>query len=194
MRRFLALLVVALFLCLMLGCTGTRLNVSPSPDSLQAKYSTRYDVIGVKEIASDISYPPAGHIVSDFVRELELSGIARHVIYPVGSGDMADLILEPKFNVALDSQEGLSLTKSFLTGLTLFLLGPIVWYDYDYALVGEVDLIKQGKKTYSIHVTTNAFISMKLLSLEQGSNLEIETLKMAKNSLFRQIIEKIPEY
>ena len=36
------------------------------------------------------------------------------------------------------------MAKAFFTGFTLFLLEPAFWYDHDYTLIGDVDVIKNG--------------------------------------------------
>lgn len=190
MIRKLCLAITAFTMVFLVGCTGTRMNISPPPDGLTGTFPQKFNAVGVKEIPADKVYPPAGHPAQDFARELELSGISKTVYFPSRPDDKVDAVLETKVDVAMDPHMGSLMLKSFVTGLTLFILEPAFWYDFDYALVGRVDVVQEGKRT-PIEAKTDASIGMKWLSLGQAQNLEIEAMKKSKQSLFRQVIEKL---
>ena len=126
-----------------------------------------------------------------FSNELRKSGITKEVYYPFRPDDKADIVLESQFNVALDPHSGSAFAKSFFTGLTLFIIEPLFWYDFDYTLSGTVDVVKNGKVIKQLSAVTDATLSVKWLSLGKVASLEGETLAQAKKSLFQQLINDV---
>ena len=192
MKKIIGFAVLSLSIILT-GCTGVRSSVRPDPSTLQAKYSQKFVGIGLKDVPGDRLYPPAGRITDSFARDLEVSGIAKNVYYPARPDDPTELVLESKFDIAMDPHMGSLMAKSFLIGLTLFILEPVFWYDFDYAMTANVDLIKNGQRYKSITAKTDATIGMKWLSLSEAQTLEGDALKNSKQSLSRQIIKKLAE-
>ncbi len=184
--------VLALTTVVLSGCTGTRVAVSPSPDSLPGAVPQKFASVGVKAITADKIYPPAGNLVPDFVQEIETSGLAKAVYCPVRPDDKVDAMLETKINVTMNPHMGPNMVKAVLTGFTLFVLEPVFWYHYSYALSGDVVVVKDGKRT-SIGAQSDGTISMKWLSLSHAQSLEAESIKKAKQSLFRQLIQKLSQ-
>jgi hypothetical protein len=93
--------------------------------------------------------------------------------------------------VEADVHTGAMFAKSFFTGFTLFLLEPVFWYDFDYKLAGNINVLKDGKVVKKVSATTNATISTKWLSLSDVSALEAQALVKAKKSLFQQLMQAI---
>jgi hypothetical protein len=75
--------------------------------------------------------------------------------------------------------------------LTLFIIEPLFWYDFDYTLSGTVDVVKNGKVIKQLSAVTDATLSVKWLSLGKVASLEGETLAQAKKSLFQQLINDV---
>jgi hypothetical protein len=90
-----------------------------------------------------------------------------------------------------DLHSGSHFVQSFLTGLTLFLIEPFIWYDIDYKLVGNVNIVKEGKIVRQTSATTNATISAKWLSLRNLPALSAEAMAKAKQSVFQQLMRQI---
>lgn len=185
---FLSLTITSLLL--VTGCTGTRLTIVPPFSGDPQPVPQRYAAVGVREIQADLVYAPAGHPAQDFAREVELSGIAKTVYYPTRPDDKVDAVFEVKVNVSMDPHMGSLMVKSFVTGLTLFLLEPAFWYNFDYTFDGTVDIVAQGRRT-PVHATTTGAIGMKWLSLGQAQKLEADVIRESKRSLFRQLIGEI---
>lgn len=181
------MVLAALFLT---GCTGTRMAISPPLSGETRPMAQKYNAVAVREIPADLVYPPAGHPAQDFAREVELSGIARNVYYPARPDDKVDAVFEVKVDVTMDPHMGSLMVKSFLTGLTLFLLEPAFWYDFDYVFDGTVDVVQQGRRT-PVHAKATGSIAMKWLSLGQAQKLEADAIRQTKKSLFRQLIAEI---
>ena len=192
MKKIIGFAVLSLSIVLT-GCTGVRSSVRPDSSTLQAKYNQKFVGIGLKDVPGDRLYPPAGRITDSFARDLEVCGIAKNVYYPARPDDPTELVLESKFDIAMDPHMGPSMAKAFCTGLTLFILEPLFWYNFDYNLTANVDLIKNGQRYKSITARTDADMGMKWLSLSKAVTLEADTLKNAKESLSRQIIQKLAE-
>jgi hypothetical protein len=171
------------------GCTGTRMHVSPDPD-LTYPLPRVFQSIGVVEIPADKVYAPAGHPVQGFARELELSGIAPVVYYPMRSDDRPEVVLETKIDVVFDPHMGGLLVKSFLTGFTLFLLEPAFWYDFEYTMEGRADCLEGGQRR-TLTAKTRSTIGMKWLSLSQAPGLEIDALETSKRSIYQQLIQQV---
>jgi len=175
------------------ACTGTTVLVTPSEDAFPATHAQRFESLGVREVPSDREYPPAGNLTSAWVAELRASGIAANIYYPLRPDDDVDLILDSGFDVTFNANSGSNMAKSFFTGLTLFLLEPFFWYHFDYNLSGNVDVKVQDKTVSTIEKEAVARMSMKFLSLGEAQKLEGEVLGRSKRSLFRQVIQELPE-
>jgi len=91
----------------------------------------------------------------------------------------------------VDRHSGATFAKGFFTGFTLFIFEPLIWYDFDYTLAGNVDVIKDGKIIKRVNAKTDATVSVKWLSLSDLAKLQDETLIKAKKSLFQQLIHGI---
>lgn len=126
-----------------------------------------------------------------FANQLTESGLIGNVYYPARPDDKADLTLNSKFDVVFESNGGSNMVKAFLTGFTFFILEPVFWYDFDYKLQAKVDVVQDNVKVDTLHAHTDARMSAKFLSLSDAQVLEGQTLKEAKQSLFRQIMQKL---
>ena len=187
-------LLLLIFIVILTGCTGTQIMVDPEPGALDLKGSGTCGNVAVKEMTPDKTYPPAGNLTPGFAAELERSGLFANVYYPSRPDDRVDLVINTKFNIIFDPNMGSGMTKSFLTGLTLFLLEPVFWYDYDYEFDGKIDLYegKVLKRTYEAQ--TSAEMKMKFLSLGEAVTLESDTLTKAKASIYSQLVKKVGDY
>lgn len=192
MKRLLVLLILATFA--ISGCTGTAITVTPPPDSLKSNYTGKCGAVAVKEFPTPRVYPPAGNLVPGFANALERSGLATQVYYPARPDDKVDLVLDARFDVNFDANMGANMTKGFFIGLTLFLLEPVIWHDFDYQLEGQVSLLKDKQKVRTINSKTTANMSMKWLSLGEAAKLEGETLSQSKESLYRQLLNDLDSY
>jgi len=170
------------------GCTGTKVNVYPSTSDMNNKCEHKYASISIKDLPSDYVYPPAGKVVEYFAHELDESGICEEVLYPSRRSDKPDLTLETKFDVQIDPHMGISMLKAFATGLTLFILEPVFWYNFDYEFKGSVNVLKNGEVVDQINKQAESQISMKYLSLANAQKLEGKAIADAKKSLSNQII------
>lgn len=144
--------------------------------------------MAVKEVPADKVYPPAGNLVPGFANALERSGLADKVYYPTRPDDKTDLTLDAKFDVVFDPNMGANLTKSFFTGLTLFILEPVFWYNYGYELAGQVDVLKNGTKVKTFSARSEGEMSMKFFPLAEAQTLEGKTLKKSKEPFFNQLL------
>jgi len=102
--------------------------------------------------------------------------------------------MDAKFDVVFQPNMGSNLTKSFITGLSLFLLEPVFWFKYDYNMNAVVDLYQNRSKVKTITASTSADMEMKFLSLGDAVSLESKTLAKAKESLFKQIFKDLENY
>lgn len=173
------------------GCTGTSVTVNPDPASLQPGVTVKCGAVAVKEVPADRVYPPAANMVPSFVVALEQSGYFDKVYYPARPDDKVDMTLQSKFDVEFIPNMGSNLVKSFFTGLTLFILEPVFWFDYDYQMKGRVDVSRNGGVVKTMNASTEAGMSMKFLSLGESVKLEGETLAKAKDSLFKQLLRDL---
>ncbi|MBI4232382.1 hypothetical protein HY605_04065 [Candidatus Peregrinibacteria bacterium] len=182
---------VLLCVCITLsGCTGARMSVDPSPDLLQKEFPQKFASVSVKEMTPTKVYPPAGWLTQDFAREIESSGFSYNVYFPSRPDDKSDAVLETTFDVSMDPHMWKLLVKSFFIGLTFFILEPVFWYDFDYSFNGKVDVV-QGDSRLPVEARTKASISMKWLSLGQAHQIESDAMRDSKQSLFRQLLDKI---
>ncbi len=188
------LYVIATACLICAGCTGTNLSVHPDPAYLPMNVTKRCGAVAVKETPADHVYPPAGNLVPGFAIALKKSGLAEKVFYPARPDDQVDLTLDAKFDVLFDANAGANLTKSFFVGLTLFLLEPALWYDFDYNLTGKVEVLRGNAQPQTLQAASDAEISMKLLSLGETQKLEGEALPKTKESLYRQLLLKLNDY
>jgi hypothetical protein len=193
-NRIISVVVTSLAFTAFYGCTGTQMIVKPDPNTIQISVQKKCGSVAVKETTPDRVYPPAGNLIPGFANELERSGLFETVYYPTRPDDKVDIALDSKFNVKFQPNMGGNMTKAFFTGLTLFILEPIFWYDYDYALDAKVDIYSGKSIVKTIDAGTTAEINLKFLSLGQIVNLEGETLKNAKLSIYKQLLIKINDY
>ena len=187
------LVVVAGFLFCS-GCTGTSMNVNPDPESIKLSVIKKCGAVAIKESPADHVYAPAGNLVPGFATALEKSGLSDNVYYPTRPDDKVDVILDTKFDVVFDANMGGNLTKSFFTGFTLFLLEPVFWFNYDYSLRGKVDILEGKNRVKTVQANSEGEMAMKFLSLSEVQKLEGETLKRAKESVYKQLLSEISNY
>jgi hypothetical protein len=173
----------------MTGCTGTQLKLSHEPTT--QSFNQPFTAVGVRDVPSTKTLPMVGNLTEAFSNELRTSGFAKAVYYPLRPDDVVDIALDSQFNVEADTHSGSMFAKSFFTGFTLFLLEPFLWYDIDYKLSGNVNVMKEGKLVQQATATTDATISAKWLSLSKLPALEAEALSKAKKSLFQQLMQAI---
>ncbi len=179
---------------LLSGCTGTRMTVLPDLGGEPTTYAGPCGTVAVRESTPDRVYPPAGNPVPGFADALRESGLAKTVYYPSRPDDKVDYVMDAKFDVLFHPNMGSNLTKSFVTGLTLFLLEPVFWFDYDYSLTGEVSLYHGPVKVAVVRGSTESEMGMKFLSLGEAVNLEGETLSQSKKNLYRQLLQKLEKH
>lgn len=187
--RFLGLIIVLFFIST--GCTGTIVKVNPESELFKSNYSNEYHSIGLRELPPDKIYPLTGNMTEAFGSEIRYSGFTKNVFYPMRPDDKVDIILDSKFDVAMDPNMGSGMIKAILTGATFFILEPFFWYDYDYTFSGHVDVIQNGQIIRRIDAKTDASMSMKWLSLFEGNTLQNEVIKKSKKSLFRQLMKDL---
>jgi hypothetical protein len=182
-----AKMMVAVALIFLSGCTGTKMMVRPELAG-EEKHSGPCGSVAVRELTADRVYPPAGNLVPGFADALRESGLAKAVYYPSRPDDHVDYTLDAKFDVLFEPNMGSNMVKSFVTGLTLFLLEPAFWYDYDYRLKGEIGVYRGPVKLTQMQSEAEAQMQMKFLSLGEVQRLEGETLSSAKKTLYRQLL------
>lgn len=192
--RTVQVLIIVLGGALLGGCTGTSMSVNPDPASINVVVAKKCGAIGVKEVAADHVYSPAGSLVPGFAAALEKAGISDSVYYPSRPDDKVSMTLASKFDVEFDPNNGGNLTKSFFTGLSLFVLEPVFWFNYDYTLKGTVDIMVGKDKVKTLTAASSGEMSMKFLSLSEVQGLEGSTLAQAKESLYRQLMVELSGY
>jgi len=170
------------------------MEVNPDSESIQIAVPKKCGVVAVRESVPDRIYAPAGNMVPGFAKEIERSGLFEAVYYPTRPDDQVDLTIDCKFDVKFDPNMGSNLSKSFVTGLFLFLPEPLFWYDYNYHMNGKVDIYSGKTLDKSVEAQTTSGMSLKFLSLGEAVNLESETLTKSKSSLYKQLINKLSEY
>jgi hypothetical protein len=193
-RMIIAVVVVLASTVLFYGCTGTRMLVTPDPNTLQVSVQKKCGSAIIKETYPERIYPPAGSLVPGFARELEKSGLFEPVYYPSRADDKSDTILDSRFDVQFRPTIVGNMAKSIAIGLTLFVLEPVFWYDFDYDLKAEIAIYKGKSLVKTINVQTKAEFDLKWLSLGRGWVLEAEILKKAKVSLYKQLLIKLNDY
>lgn len=173
------------------GCSGTQVAVHPALPETGPAFNGACGRVAVRESTPGRFYPPAGILLPGFADALLESGLATAVSYPGNPGDAVDYSLDVRFDVIAVSHAGSNLARKVASGLSLFLLAPAFWYDYDYHLRGEVDVYRGPVKAYAVRSETDAEIRLQLLALGQSTRLEEETLGKAKKSLYRQLLVEL---
>ena len=186
------LLLSAITILMLTGCTGTKVKITPEPMAFDQGVNRSYDSVGIRDIPSDKTYPATGNLTEAFSNEMRTSGFSEEVYYPFRPDDKTDITLDSHFTSEVDMHSGSMFAKSFFTGLTLFLIEPFIWYDFDYTLTGNLVVLKDGKESKRVSGQTEATISAKWLSLSELQSLEGKALSKAKKSLFQQLMHKIP--
>lgn len=187
MRTNLGLSVIVILM--ITGCTGTQVKLSHEP--ITQTFNQSYTSVGVRDVPAVKTLPLAGNLTEAFSNEIRTSGFSKEVYYPFRPDDKVDIVLDSQFSVEADTHSGSMFAKAFFTGFTLFLLEPVFWYDIDYKLAGNINVLKDGKLLKQATATTDATISAKWLSLSKLGALEAEALVKAKKSLFQQLMHAI---
>jgi len=190
MRTGVAVLLTG-FSLLFAGCSGTRVAVHPQPPETGPAFNGACGRVAVRESTTGRFYPPAGLLLPGFADALTESGLATAVAYPGIPGEALDYTLDVRFDVIPAPHTGANLARKVASGLSLFLLAPAFWYDYDYQLRGEVDVYRGPVKAYAVRSETEAEIRLQLLALGQRARLEEETLDKAKQTLYRQLLAEL---
>lgn len=176
----------------LIGCTGTESLVRPDPNTQSTSVTKKYQSVGVKPRPSDFpTYAGAGNISDGFANAIEESGFAKQVFYPLRGDDKPDIVLDSQFSARADTHNGANFTKAFFTGFTLFLLEPVIWFNYDYILEANVGVIRNGERIQTINARSDVSLSAKWLSLSDIQRLEPEALTKAKRALYYQILRDV---
>jgi hypothetical protein len=188
-KQSLLLILVPLFL---VGCTGTQIKVKPEPMAVSTTNMPKYDIVGLQALSSETpSYGPSGNLTEGFASAMKEHGFAKQVAYPMRPDEKVDIAVDTQFNIKPDLHSGANAAKGFFTGLTLFLIEPVVWFDQDYVLEGKAVVTKNGQRLKDVTARTDANISTKWLSLGDIPSLEAEALSKAKKSLYLQLMKDI---
>lgn len=185
-----------LVICTMIlsSCTGTNVSVNPDPNTYYGSSRSSCGAIAIREIPGSRIYPAAGNLIPDFARSLERSGLASKVYYPSRPDDKVDMVIDAKFDTTSDKNIASNMVQAFFTGLLLFIPEPIIWYDYDYAIDGQIDIIKNGNRMATLTPKVTSKASVKWLSLSSLENVEQTTLVKSKDSIYKQIITDLSRY
>jgi hypothetical protein len=184
-KGLIALTIAAIWVT---GCTGTQIKISPESSAVDQSFNSPYALVGVKEVPAEKKLAVTGNLTEAFSNEIRSTGFAKEVYYPLRPNDKTDVTLDSQFNAEVDRHSGATFAKGFFTGFTLFIFEPLIWYDFDYTLAGNVDVIKDGKIIKRVNAKTDATVSVKWLSLSDLAKLQDEALIKAKKSLFQQLI------
>ena len=187
-NRLSALTIVAI---LVAGCTGTQIKISPESSALEQSFNSSYGLVGVRDVPAEKTLAVTGNLTEAFSNEIRSSGLAKEVYYPLRPNDKTDITLNSQFNADVDRHSGSHFATAFFTGFTFFIFEPFIWYDFDYTLAGNVDVIKDGQVIKRVNAKTDATVSVKWLSLSDLAKLQDEVLIKAKKSLFQQLIQDI---
>lgn len=187
--KFIFVILIALTL---IGCTGTEMVVKPDPNTQSTTVTKRYQSVGVKPKQSDFpSYPGAGNIADGFANAIEESGFSKQVFYPLRADDKPEIVLDSQFSARADTHGGANFAKAFFTGFTLFLLEPVIWFNYDYVLEANVAVLRNGERMQTINARSDVNLSAKWLSLSDIQRMEPEALTKAKRALYYQILRDV---
>lgn len=183
---------VFLFSLSLIGCTGTEMVVKPDPNTQSTSVGKRFQTVGVKPKPSDFpSYPGAGNLADGFANTIGESGFAKQVLYPLRTEDKPEIVFDSQFSARADTHAGANFTKAFFTGFTLFLLEPVIWFNYDYVLEANVAVLKNGERTQTINARSDVTLSAKWLSLSDLQRMEPEALTKAKRAMYYQILRDV---
>jgi hypothetical protein len=189
--RFKSLLISILALTL-IGCTGTEMTVKPDPNTQSTSVTKRVQSVGIKPKQSELpSYPGAGNISDGFANAIEESGFSKQVFYPLRADDKPEIVFDSQFSARSDTHGGANFAKAFFTGFTLFLLEPVIWFNYDYVLEANVAVLKNGERIQTINARSDVNLSAKWLSLSDLQRMEPEALSKAKRALYYQILRDV---
>ncbi len=180
--------IVVILIVMLTGCTGTQIKVRPEPGT--HKFTQSYASVGVRDVPTEKKVPAPG-LTEAFSNEIRTSGFAKDVYYPFRPDDKVDIVLDSQFSLEQDQHSGSMVAKAFFTGLTLFLLEPFFWYDIDFKLAGNVNVLKDGKVVKQVNAETDATVSAKWLSLSELPTLAAEAAAKSKRSLFQQLMQAI---
>ena len=187
--KWLGLALVSLSL---IGCTGTEMVVKPDPNTQSTSVTKKYQTAGVRPKQSDFpSYAGAGNISDGFANAIEESGFAKQVMYPLRGDDKPEIVFDSQFSAKADTHSGANFTKAFFTGFTLFLLEPVIWFNYDYVLEANIGIIKNGERIQTINARSDVSLSAKWLSLSDIQRMEPDALAKAKRALYYQILRDV---
>lgn len=181
-----------LFSLSLIGCTGTEMIVKPDPNTQSTTVAKRFQSVGVKPKQSDYpSYPGAGNIADGFANIIDESGLSKQVFYPLRPDDKPEIVFDSQFSARADTHGGANFAKAFFTGFTLFLLEPVIWFNYDYILEANVGVLKNGERIQTINARSDVTLSAKWLSLSDLQRMEPEALTKAKRALYFQILRDV---
>ncbi len=135
-----------------------------------------------------------GELVIAFAKYLEHSGLFEEVYCPTRSGDKFNLSLDSKIDVKFNANSGPNMAKSFITGLSLFVLEPIFWYEHNIDFSGHVDIRKEGKTVSSFDAKTKADLYRKFLSLGDTDAFQKKLWPAGLRATFAQLLREIETY
>jgi len=191
MEKFVILIVMVFSLS---ACTGTEVTIRPDPSTVDSNFRSNCGSIAIKESPSAQVYPAAGTLIPDFAKAVDRSGLSEHLFYPTRQDDKVDITLDTKFDVIAEHNMGSTFAKSFVTGLSLFVLEPFFWYNHEYYITSRVDIVKNDKIVKTIDQRTEAEMSLKWLSLASTQTLEVDTLTRLKSMAYKQILSELNLY
>lgn len=165
--RYLRALLVAPFLLGLIGCySGSKLTKTPKLSDSILVDSSRHEkmscfVSGINAKLNNSGVNTSEGFDKRVLSHLQKSNHFSDVIYGVYSrrpeGNYVDVSLE--YNENIDLNQGSNTTKAFFTGLTLFLLAPVlpITFDYDADFILSAKWPNGIRKEYKESCSANAY-------------------------------------
>ncbi len=187
-------ILIFILLLSIYGCTGTRIIVQPNPETIKPPTIKGCGRIAVAENNADGSTSKIPNaLVLAFAKHLEQSGLFDEVYCPIRDNDKFDLLLSVKFDGKLETNRGANHLRSAITGLSLFLFEPFIWYEWNLDLAGHLDVKRDGKTVATFDSKTKADLQQKFFSTGDAA-YQTKVWPTSIKTAFAQLTSEIETY
>ncbi len=189
-RKCSALTSIIIFCLSTLGCSATRLSITPESESMPRTFPGSCGQIIVKKMDAGPEQRKFNDALSGFVIALEKSGLADKVYYHLPPKNPVDLMLDLNFEKSEKGYPVGTIFKMLASSFSFGLLMPVFWYDYDYYLITEMEIYKKDQIAHTITAKANTHWSGKLMGL---SEIPTEVTGL-QESVYRQLLAGLNDY
>ena len=183
--------IVAVFCLWCSGCSAMRLSVVPPPETIQSNFAGSCGEVVVKKIPEGLEARKYGSNLSDFIVNLEKSGLVKKVYYHLPPKESVPLSLEVHFKQTSTHHPVSASIKSVAGVMSFGILFAVLRFHQDQSLEAGMDIYKDGQKIKMTTAKARSRFSGTYFDMVNTMNPKIQELG---ESVYKQLLAGLSDY